>query len=409
MTKLEKIDSQLAKLIRLEVKRQKENIDLIPSEALASEELLRVLGSPLVNKYSEGEVGKRYYPGNQYYDQIESLAQKRAKKLFKLPNSWEVNVQSLSGVPANMAVYFGLLEPGDTLMGMNLFSGGHLSHGHKVSLSGKIFNSVQYPVGADNHLDFKQIEKLAKKHKPKIIVSGYSAYPFKVNFRKFKEIAQKVGAWHLADISHIAGLVTAGFHPSPFKYADVVTTTTHKTLNGPRAAMIFSKKELAQKINRTVFPGMQGGPHNNKIAAIALTLKIAQTSKFKKLQGQIVRNAKTLAKELIKYDFNLIGGGTDTHLILVDLRSKEISGKEAESLLEKAGIMVNRNSIPQDKSPFNPSGIRPGTPSVTFRGMKEKEVKMIAALINRIITNREKPEKIWQEVKKLCQKFPLPY
>lgn len=409
MLKLKKIDPVLAKLVKSEIKRQAETIDLIPSQCLVPKALLEVLGSPLVNKYSEGEVGKRYYAGNEYYDQIENLAKKRAKKLFGLSNNWEVNVQCLSGVPANLAVYFALLEPGDTLMGMSLFSGGHLSHGHKVSLSGKIFKSVQYLVGSDGYIDFNQVEKLAKKHKPKIIISGYSAYPHQVNFAKFGQIAKKVRAYHLADISHIAGLIAAGVHPSPFSYADVVTTTTHKTLNGPRAAMIFSRKELAEKINKAVFPGMQGGPHNNKIAAMALALKIAQTKEFKKLQGQIIKNAKVLANELIKYGFNLVGSGTDTHLILVDLRNKKISGQEAEKILEKAGIVVNRNSIPQDKSPFNPSGVRPGTPAITFRGMKEPEVKKIAQWINRLITDKEKPGKIRQEVKKLCLKFPLPY
>lgn len=404
---LKEIDPELTKLIGLEIERQNESIDLIPSEGLAPRVVLEVLGSPLVNKYSEGEVGRRYYPGNKYYDEIERLAQERAKKVFGLSNDWFVNVQILSGSPANLSVYFALLEPGDTIMGMKLSSGGHLSHGHKVSLSGKMFNSAQYTVGSDGHLDFDQIEKLAREHKPKIIVSGYSAYPYQINFEKFGEIAKKVGAWHMADIAHIAGLVAAGVHPSPFPYTDIVTTTTHKTLNGPRGAMIFAKKSLSEKINKTVFPGMQGGPHNNKIAAIALTMKIAQTKEFKESQHQIIKNAKVLSQKLIKYGFNLVGGGTETHLMLVDLRNKNISGKQAEELLEKAGIIVNRNSIPDDKSPFNPSGIRPGTPSITFRGMRESEMEKIANWINRIIIDRENPEKIRSQVQEICQKFPL--
>lgn len=406
---LKQFDPELAKLIELEIQRQAETINLIPSEALCPKTVLAVLGSPLVNKYSEGEIGKRYYPGCEYYDKIEALTKERAKQLFELEDDWDVNVQPLSGTPANLAVYFGLLEPGDTIMGMSLFSGGHLSHGHKINLSGRIFNSIQYPVDSEGFLDFEQIRKLAQEHKPKIIISGYSAYPYKVNFEKFKEIAKEVKAWHLADISHIAGLIAAEVHPSPFLYTDVVTTTLHKTINGPRAAMIFFKKELAEKINRAVFPGIQSGPHNNKIAAAALSLKIAQTKEFKEFQYQIVRNAQMLARELMRYNFNLSGGGTETHLMLIDLRNKNISGTEAEELLEEGGIIVNRNSIPQDRSPFHPSGLRPGTPSITFRGMKEPEVERIADWINRIITKKEDPKRISQEVKDLCGKFPLPY
>jgi len=406
---LKKSDPLLSKLIKLETKRQSDTIDLIPSECLVSKAILEILGSPLVNKYSEGEVGKRYYPGNEYIDEIEKLAKKRAKNAFGLGEDWEVNVQCLSGTPANLAVYFGLLSPGDIIMGMNLVCGGHLSHGHKVNLSGKIFNSIQYGVDSNGFLNFTEIEKLVDKHKPKIIISGYTAYPHKIDFEKFGEIAKNAGAFHMVDMSHIAGLIISGDHSSPFRYADIVTTTTHKTLNGPRAALVFFKKEIAERINRLIFPGMQGGPHNNKIAAIALTLKIAQTKEFRECQHQIVRNAKVLAQTLMKYGFNLMGNGTDTHLMLVDLRNKGVSGKEAENLLEKAGLIVNRNSISGDKSPFNPSGIRPGTPSITFRGMKEKEVEQIAIWINRVISNKETPSQIREEVKKLCQKFPLPY
>ncbi|MEK7482209.1 MAG: serine hydroxymethyltransferase, partial [Patescibacteria group bacterium] len=278
---LKKIDPALFELIELEVKRQRETIDLIPSECLAPLTVLEVLGSPLTNKYSEGQAGKRYYPGNAIYDQIEELAKQRAKEVFGLDDNWEANVQALSGGPANLAIYFGLLEPGDILMGMELASGGHLSHGHKVNVSGKIFRPVQYGLGEDGRLDFNAIEKLAQDSKPKIIVSGFTAYPLIIDFEKFGAIAKKVGSWHMADISHIAGLVAAGVHPSPFPFADIVMATTHKTLNGPRGAIIFSRKELSDKINRGVFPSLQGGPHNNNIAAIALCLEIAKTPQFK--------------------------------------------------------------------------------------------------------------------------------
>ena len=410
MTKrLEKIDPYLAGLIKKEIERQKFTIDLIPSEAIAPKEVLEVLGSPLVNKYSEGGVGCRYYPGNEYIDKIESLAKKRAKEVFGLGRNWEVNVQLLSGTPANLAVYFGLCNPGDRIMGMSLFSGGHLSHGHPVSLSGKIFNSVTYSLRKDGYLDFDHIEKIAKRYRPKIIISGFSAYPRKVDFKKFYHIAKEINAYHMADISHIAGLIIAKVHPSPFKYADIVTTTCHKTLNGPRAAIVFYRKELKEKIDKAVFPGMQGGPHNNKIAAIALSLKIAKTKAFKNTMKQIVKNAKTLAEELKKYGFNLITNGTDTHLMLIDLRNKDISGKEAEKMLEKAGILVNRNAILEDKKPYNPSGLRPGTVSVSFRKMKEKEMKKIANWISEIIDRKRNPIEVRKEVVELCKKFPLPY
>ena len=410
MTKrLEKIDPYLAGLIKKEIERQKFTIDLIPSEAIAPKEVLEVLGSPLVNKYSEGGVGCRYYPGNEYIDKIESLAKKRAKEVFGLGKNWEVNVQLLSGTPANLAVYFGLCNPGDRIMGMSLFSGGHLSHGHPVSLSGKIFNSITYSLRKDGYLDFDHIEKIAKRYRPKIIISGFSAYPRKVDFKKFYHIAKEINAYHMADISHIAGLIIAKVHPSPFKYADIVTTTCHKTLNGPRAAIVFYRKELKEKIDKAVFPGMQGGPHNNKIAAIALSLKIAKTKAFKNTMKQIVKNAKTLAEELKKYGFNLITNGTDTHLMLIDLRNKDISGKEAEKMLEKAGILVNRNAILEDKKPYNPSGLRPGTVSVSFRKMREKEMKKIANWISEIIDRKRNPIEVRKEVVELCKKFPLPY
>jgi len=404
---LKKIDPKLNKLVAKEIKRQRETIDLIASENIAPLEILEVLGSPLTNKYSEGYPGRRYYPGNEYYDQIEMLAQKRALQTFHLnPQKWAVNVQPYSGSPANLEVYAALLHPGDTLMGMKLSSGGHLTHGHKASLSGQLYHSVQYNVDRKTgRIDFSQIEKLARKYKPKIIVSGASAYPRKISFRHFQQIAKKINAYHLADISHIAGLIAAGLHPSPFPYSDVVVTTIQKTLRGPRTAVIFSRKNLEKKINKAVFPGMQGGPHNNVIAAIALTFKEAQQNKFKRYQKQIIKNSQALAQELKELGFTLTSGGTDNHLMLVDLRNINLPGIEAEKLLEKAGIIANRNSIPGDTSPFHPSGIRLGTPTVTSRGMKEKEMKLIAKLIYRTLVKKEKTVIIKKEVQRLCKKF----
>ncbi|MCX6790602.1 MAG: serine hydroxymethyltransferase [Candidatus Gribaldobacteria bacterium] len=406
---LQKIDAVLYELIQKEIQRQQDTIDLIPSESLVSTALLEALGSPLTNKYSEGEVGKRYYPGNEYCDQIESLAKQRAKQAFGLGDDWEANVQALSGSPANLAVYFGLLQVGETMMGMALSSGGHLTHGHKVNASGKVFKSVQYEVGIDGKIDYEKVAELAREHKPKIIISGYTAYPLKIDFAKFGEIAKEVGAYHLADISHIAGLVSANCHPLPFPFADVVTMTTHKTLNGPRGAVILAKKELMDKINRAIFPGLQGGPHNHQTAAIAFTLGQVKTSAFLQTQKQIILNAKTLADSLIEKGFNLVAGGTENHLLLVDLRSKNISGMEAQNLLEKAGLIANRNTVPGDPSPFNPSGVRMGSPVMTFRGMKEGEAKMIGEWIDRVITQRENPEQIKLEVVDLCSRFKVPY
>ncbi|MCD6412291.1 serine hydroxymethyltransferase [bacterium] len=407
---LKKEDPKLYQLIKKEIKRQKESLDLIPSEALVPLSVLEVLATPLTNKYSEGYPGARYYPGNKIIDEIEILAQKRAKKAFNLDDEWQVNVQPYSGSPANIAVYLALLNPGDVLLGPALPSGGHLTHGSPVNFSGKFYRVISYEVDPKTErFDYQKIEKLAKTFRPKIIVSGTTAYPRKIDFEKIGKIARSVGAYHLADISHIAGLIIAKKHPSPFKFADVVTTTTHKTLNGPRAAVIFSRKEISQKIDKAVFPGLQGGPHQNTIAAIALTFKIASSKKFKKIQAQIVKNAQVLAKELKKYKFHLVSGGTDNHLILIDLKNKNISGKEAEKILEEAGILANRNSVPGDKKPFSPSGIRLGTPSVTFRGLKEKEMIKIARFIYELIDKKEKPQKIRKEVLLLCKKFPLKY
>lgn len=398
-------DTKLQSLIRAEIKRQEETLDLIASENLASKEILKILGSPLTNKYSEGYPGKRYYPGNVYYDKIERLARERGLKTFKLSSdNWSVNVQPHSGSPANLAIYTALVAPGETIMGMKLAAGGHLTHGHKVSATGMFWKSVQYGVDEISGLvDYEEVRKLAEKNRPKIIVSGFTAYPRQIDFKKFGEIAKNVGAYHMADISHIAGLVAAGVHPSPFPYADAVMTTTHKTLRGPRGAVIFSRVEISEKIDRAVFPGLQGGPHNNITAAIAQMFYEATRPEFKKYGRQVVKNAKVLAKTLSKSGFKLISGGTDTHLILADVRGLRVDGLEAQNRLEKAGIIANRNSIPGDPSPFKPSGVRIGTPSVTTRGMKEKDMIVLGGLIYDAVSNKAG---VRQKVLKLCKKFP---
>lgn len=403
------MDKRLWQIIEKEIKRQEETLELIPSENFVDLETLFIVGSPLMNKYAEGYPGKRYYPGNKFIDEIENLAKERALKAFKLnPNEWSVNVQPYSGSPANLAVYLGLINPGETIMGLNLFHGGHLTHGHKVSYTGKLFNSIQYGV-KDKGIDFEELEKLALEHKPKIIISGTTAYPRILDFKKFYEISKKVGAYHVADIAHIAGLVIAGLHPSPFPYADVVTMTTHKTLRGPRGAVIFMRKELEEKINKSVFPGLQGGPHMHTIAGIAYAFGRALKRDFYNYQKQIIKNSKKLAEELIKKGFQLYTGGTDNHLMMIDLKPLGLDGKTAEALLEKANIIANRNSLPSDTSPFNPSGIRLGTPAITSRGMKEKEMIKIAEFFERILIKKEKPEKVKREVINLTKKFPLPY
>lgn len=414
-------DKILEKLIKEEVKRQRETLDLIPSENIASPAVLRALGSPLVNKYSEGYPGKRYYAGNGVIDEIELLAQERARKVFlRQPadrKNWHVNVQPYSGSPANMAVYFALLKPGDKIMGMSLPFGGHLTHGWRVNFSGQLYKAAQYGVGRDGFLDYSEIRKMAKRERPKIIVAGATAYPRTLDFKKFGAITREVGAYFLADISHIAGLVAAGVHPSPFPYADVVTTTTQKTLRGPRGAIIFAnrkslaakknKVDIAPAIDKAVFPGLQGGPHDNQTAAIAIALFEANTKQFKKYGHQTVRNAKALAHELMRFGFNLVSGGTDNHLILIDLTNLGLSGREAQDRLEANGVIVNRNTIPYDtRSPFNPSGIRLGTPALTSRGMKEKEMKLIAKPIAKVLIEKRN---VTSEVKKLARKFSLPY
>ncbi len=400
-------DKILSNLLKNELQRQKDTLNLIPSENYVSPEILSILGSPLTNKYSEGYPGKRYYPGNQFYDEIEKLAQDRALKFFGLkPAEWWANVQPYSGSPANLAIYAALLDKDEVILSLRLDAGGHLSHGHKVSASGKFFKVVHYSVGDDGLIDYERLAELARESNAKIIVSGFTAYPRKVDFAKIGKIANSVGAYHLADISHIAGLIGAGLHPSPFAHSDVVMTTTHKTLRGPRGAVIFSRAELANRIDRAVFPGMQGGPHNNVIAAKALMFFEDSTSAFKKYQQQIVKNSAALAKSLIKYGFSLLTGGTDTHLMLINLKETGLTGMEAEKILEKNNINANRNSLPGDPSPFNPTGIRLGTPAVTTRRMKEKEMAKVAELIHRALV---KKENVLKEVAALCKKFPLPY
>ena len=407
-------DRELEKLVKKEIGRQEETLDLIASENIASPEILSLLGSALTNKYSEGYPGKRYYPGNVYYDEIEKLAQARALKLFKLsPKNWAVNVQPYSGSPANLAIYAALLKPGETLMGMKLSSGGHLTHGHGVSLTGQFYHSVQYAVDEETGLiDFGALRKLAKEHKPRVIVCGFTAYPRKINFKAFSEIAEEVDAYLVADISHIAGLVSAGLHPSPFPYAQAVMTTTHKTLRGPRGAVIFSRLErlkggertIAEAVDRAVFPGLQGGPHNNETAAKARAFFEAARPEFKKYAARVVKNASVLASELKRGGLKVITGGTDTHLILVDVRSFGLDGLTAEKRLEKNGIIANRNSVPGDPSPFKPSGLRLGTPALTTRGLKEKDMKLIADLILKILKD---DRNLRSETRKICERFSV--
>jgi glycine hydroxymethyltransferase len=409
-----KQDLKLNKLIKEEIARQQTTINLIASENYISPAVLRILGTPLANKYSEGYPRKRYYPGNAIYDEIEELAQMRARAVFGLKkDEWNVNVQIFSGSPANIAVYAALVPAGEVIMGMGLSYGGHLSHGHHVSLSGKWWKAMHYGVNPETGtLDYDAIRAMAHKEKPKLIVSGFTAYPRKVDFERFAQTAREVGAYHLADISHISGLVAAGLHPSPFGHADVVMSTTHKTLRGPRGAVIFSRNDergLGEKIDRAVFPGLQGGPHNNVTAAKAAAFFEAMQPSFKKYQKEIIGNAKALAKELMTRGFRLLGDGTETHLMLVDMRACGKDGRAAEEILERGGITANRNSLPGDDKPLRPSGVRLGVPAVTTRGMKEKEMKRIAEFFERLLVRDEDPAKVRRDVAALCKKFPLPY
>lgn len=405
------MDKVLWNLISKEIKRQEETLELIPSENFVNLETLFIVGSPLMNRYAEGYPGKRYYPGNKLIDKIENLAKERALRAFKLnKEEWGVNVQSYSGSIANLATYLGLINPGEVIMGFNLFHGGHLTHGHKVSYSGRIFRSVQYGIDIKTEsINYDEIKKLARQYKPKIIISGTTAYPRIIDFQKIYEIAEEIKAIHIADIAHIAGLIIADLHPSPFPYAHIVTMTTHKTLRGPRGAIIFMKKDLEEKINKSVFPGLQGGPHMHVISGIAYAFGLALKKFFHNYQKQVVRNSQVLAENLIRKGFKLYTGGTDNHLMIIDLRPLDLTGRMGEILLEKANIVANRNSLPSDISPFSPSGLRLGTPALTSRGMREEEMKRIAEFIERILIKREKPQRVKREVINLALKFPLEY
>lgn len=409
MNHLTKINS----LIKSEIKRQQESLIMIPSENYASPAVLSAMGSALSNKYSEGYPGKRYYTGNQYIDQVESLARDLALQIFSLnPKAWHANVQPHSGSSANMAVYLGMLKAGDKILGMDLGAGGHLSHGSPVNFSGKLFKFSYYSVNPRTCLlNYEEIRRIAKREKPKMIVCGTTAYTQKINFQKMGRIAKEVGAILLADIAHIAGLVVGGVHPSPFPHADVVTMTTHKTLRGPRSAIIICKKEISSVIDKAVFPGLQGGPLENVIAAKAVCFAEALSDRFKHDQMQTVKNAQMLAQTLIKNNLKLVADSTENHLLIIDCRPLKISGKEGADLLAKADIYTNFNMIPFDPAtPFNPSGIRLGTPALTTRGMKEKEMKLIGLWIAEILKhpkNIKLQRRIAKEVKGLTKKFPI--
>lgn len=402
--------SKIQKLINLEKKRQNETIDLIASENYVSKNVLKALGSVFVNKYAEGYPKARYYAGNKIVDDLELYVKNLALKTFHVSNNiWSVNVQPYSGSPANVAVYLALVPRGERIMGLSLDMGGHLTHGHKASASGKLWEQIPYSIDRISEtLDYGEILNIAKRERPKLIIAGYSAYSRVIDFKKFKMIADEVGAIFMVDMSHFSGLVAGGVYPSPFLYADVVTTTTHKTFRGPRAALIFSKKEFSQDIDKSVFPGLQGGPHMNQIAAMGVSLEEIGEKKFKKYAKQVVLNADLLASELEKMGWRIVSGGTDTHLFLVDVVSRGIGGKNAEEKLERNGIIVNKNVIPYDeRNPRDPSGIRIGTPAVTTRGMKEREMKIIARCISNTLIHSDKNIDVKKEITRLCKKFPL--
>lgn len=440
MKNLQKTDKEMYNLFTKEQTRQQNTLSLIPSENIISKSIQETIGSHLSNKYAEGYPTKRYYQGMEFIDKIEALATQRAKQLF---NTIYANVQPYSGSIANLEVYLSIISPQDKIMGLNLSSGGHLTHGSQASFTGKLFKSISYNVDETGNLNYKEIEKLAIQEKPKVIIAGTTAYSKVLDWKKFSQIAKKVNAYLIADISHIAGLVASNNYPSPSNYADIITTTTHKTLRGPRGAIIMVTKkgikkdpELIEKIQKTIFPGIQGGPHMNIIAGIAVALKEASTNSFKNYSKQVIKNAKTLCQELKKYDFDIVNNETESHLILINLQNKNIIGNLAAEALESVNIVTNKNSIPFDPNPpFYPSGIRLGTPSITTRGLKEKEIKQIAKLINQtidtiskekqkqkisfpeekkkeirkqLISNCKKDlEKIKKEVLQICKKFPI--
>ncbi|MFT4312854.1 MAG: serine hydroxymethyltransferase [Candidatus Woesearchaeota archaeon] len=403
-----KVDAKIAHTIEQELRRQQTGIELIPSENIASKAVMQAQGSILTNKYSEGLPKKRYYGGNEFIDIIEQLAIDRAKELFHAEHA---NVQPHSGSNANLAVFLALLQPGDTVLGLKLDHGGHLSHGHPVNISGKLYNIIQYECTSEGYIDYEDIRKRAVEHKPKLIIAGFSAYSHSLDFEKFKQIADEVGAYLLADIAHIAGLVAAKLHPSPFPHCDVVTTTTHKTLRGPRGGLILCKSELAKKIDKAVFPGLQGGPLEHVIAAKAVCFEEALQPSFIEYQKQVIKNAQALCQTLIDEGITVVTQATENHLLLIDLTKEQGTGKDIEEALDAVGIYANKNTIPFDPAgPFNPSGLRIGTPSVTTRGMKEPEMQQIGQWIARIIknhTNEGVKQEIQKEVTELCKKFPL--
>jgi len=407
MSNLKKVDPEIFEAIKNEENRQKYTIELIASENFVSPEVLEAQGSVLTNKYAEGYPGKKYYGGCKYIDIVENLAIERAKEIFKAEHA---NVQPHSGSQANMAVYFSVLEVGDTILAMNLSHGGHLTHGSPVNFSGRFFNIIPYGVGKDTgRIDYDELRNLALKNKPKLIIAGASAYPREIDFSAFRSIADEVGAYLMADIAHIAGLVIAGLHQSAVPHCHFVTTTTHKTLRGPRGGLILCKEEYGHAIDKTIFPGIQGGPLMHVIAAKAVCFKQAMTPEFIEYQKQIVKNAKTLADKLLELDYDLVSDGTDNHLMLVDLRNKGITGKQAEKALEEAGITVNKNMVPFDpQKPWVASGVRIGTPAVTTRGMKEKDMGVIAEFINRVLNDTENQkikDEVREEVERFCKIF----
>ncbi len=408
-THLQKQDPQIYDAIMREQKRQAEELELIASENYVSPAVLETMGTVLTNKYSEGYPGKRYYAGQENIDTVENLAIDRAKELF---GAEHVNVQPLSGSPANAAVYMAFIKPGDKVLGLSLDHGGHLSHGHPVNFSGMLYNFVRYGVEENGIIDMDKVREIALAERPKMIVAGFSAYSRNMEWKKFKDIADEVGAITFADIAHIAGLIAGGQIDSPVPFFDVVSTTTHKTLRGPRGAIIMCKTQFAKQIDKSVFPGMQGGPHDHINAAKAVAFKEALQPEFKEYSAQVIKNAKVLASELMDYGFKIISGGTDNHLMLADMTSKNSTGKEADHALELAGISCNKNMVPYDtRSPFDPSGIRLGTPAVTTRGLKEAEMKILAKWINDVCsapTDEATQKRVREEVKELCKRFHVP-
>ncbi len=405
MNSLQSQDREIFDLIEKELKRQRDDIELIASENIVSKAVLEAAGSILTNKYAEGFPNKRYYGGCGVVDEIEDLARERAKKLFGAEHA---NVQPHSGSQANMGVYIALLELGDTVLGMDLSNGGHLTHGSSVNFSGKLYNFISYSVDDNGYIDYDMVEQLAMEHQPKLIVAGASAYSRTIDFKRFRDIADKVGALLMVDMAHIAGLVATGRHPNPVEYAHVVTSTTHKTLRGPRGGLILCKEEFAKKIDKAIFPGIQGGPLEHIIAAKAVCFKEAMTNEFKEYIDSVIENTKELASELHKLDYNIVSGGTDNHLFLIDLRNTELTGKEAEKLLEEVNITLNKNTVPNEtRSPFITSGLRVGCAAITSRGFQKEDMKLLAKLIDDTLKAKRTLDEIRTDVKELLDRYPI--